>query len=185
MKTNEKRTKQRQNELTLETDVDRGKAPFETGLGGPLPEHADVDIDQLAEELSADDNDVDDDFDDVELLQKGEDEGERKRRSVMVRTLNDFFRISGNGGQIFTTPGFENLPDELKFEAICMLRTEQTFDENDDPWHEHDFGTILIAEHELFWKIYYYDIDYNGYSPDPSDPAVTSRVLTIMLASEY
>ena len=37
----------------------------------------------------------------------------------------------------------------------------------------------------LFWKIDAYDRALEWGSPDPADPRVSRRVLTIMLASEY
>ena len=54
-----------------------------------------------------------------------------------------------------------------------------------DPFLEHDFGSIQLGEKTIFWKIDYYDLDLHMHSPDPSDPAVTVRILTIMLAEEY
>ena len=54
-----------------------------------------------------------------------------------------------------------------------------------DPFSEHDFGSIQLGENIIFWKIDYYDLDLHMHSPDPSDETVTARVLTIMLAEEY
>ena len=54
-----------------------------------------------------------------------------------------------------------------------------------DPFVEQDFGSIQLGENTTFWKIDYYDIDLHMHSPDPSDPTVTARILTIMLAEEY
>ena len=47
------------------------------------------------------------------------------------------------------------------------------------------FGSIQLGENTIFWKIDYYDLDLHMHSPDPSDPTVTARILTIMLAEEY
>ena len=54
-----------------------------------------------------------------------------------------------------------------------------------DPYGEHDFGVVEAEGHTIFFKIDCYDRELNYGSPDPADPAVTERVLTIMLAEEY
>jgi len=43
----------------------------------------------------------------------------------------------------------------------------------------------MIEGHKLFWKIDYYAPDMMSGSENPSDPNVTTRFMTIMLASEY
>jgi hypothetical protein len=53
------------------------------------------------------------------------------------------------------------------------------------PYAEHDFGSFELADYKFFWKIDYYDLRCESGSVDPSDPKRTTRVLTVMLASEY
>jgi Protein of unknown function (DUF3768) len=65
-----------------------------------------------------------------------------------------------------------------------------TFTPDNDPYGEHDFGAFEYSGHKIFWKIDYYDrasfgTGHDMGSEDPSDPAKTLRILTVMLASEY
>ena len=54
-----------------------------------------------------------------------------------------------------------------------------------DPHEEHDFGSFEATGDQIFFKIDYFDKNLKYHSPDPSDPSVTERVITIMLAEEY
>lgn len=102
-----------------------------------------------------------------------------------IRELNDEFRQAGPGNGWFITPGVEALGSSAVLLIIAAVVAFDRFERGNDPYHEHDFGSIDIAGHRLFWKIDYYDLSFEGGSPDPSDPGITRRVLTIMLASEY
>jgi hypothetical protein len=53
-----------------------------------------------------------------------------------------------------------------------------------NPHGEHDFGSFEADGQQIFFKIDY-DKALNAHSPDPSNPSVTERVITIMLAQEY
>jgi Protein of unknown function (DUF3768) len=50
---------------------------------------------------------------------------------------------------------------------------------------ERDFGGFSFIGANLLFKIDAYDREYEYASPDPQDPNVTVRVMTVMLASEY
>ncbi len=103
-----------------------------------------------------------------------------------IRDLNDAFRRNGfASGQWMLTSGVADLGPEFMVLAIRAVRGFDGFSESNDPYGEHDFGSFNLAGETLFWKIDYYDQTLTYGSDDPSDPALTRRVLTIMLASEY
>ena len=106
-----------------------------------------------------------------------------------IQRLNDLFRRAGplapTGGKWTVTRGVLDLFPEAVGEAVRIVRQFSAFAEDIDPWGEHDFGTFDLAGERLFWKIDYFDLDMTLGSPDPANPAVTYRVLTILLASEY
>jgi Protein of unknown function (DUF3768) len=65
------------------------------------------------------------------------------------------------------------------------VRAFAAFTEDNDPHGEHDFGIVDNGDVRCLWKIDYYDREMEFMSPDPADPAVTTRILTLMLADEY
>jgi Protein of unknown function (DUF3768) len=69
--------------------------------------------------------------------------------------------------------------------AIRRVAAFADFSPDNDPHGEHDFGGFELAGQQFFWKIDYYDAAMEFGSDDPADPAKTTRVLTIMLATEY
>ena len=106
-------------------------------------------------------------------------------RSERIRKLNDAFRNSFNGGQVYLSSGVAALDPPAKAKLLEAVRTFTDFDEGNDPHGEHDFASIEVDGENYFFKIDYYDTDIRYLSDDPGDPAITRRVMTIMLASEY
>ncbi|MDF2598984.1 MAG: hypothetical protein K0Q54_1807 [Methylobacterium brachiatum] len=102
-----------------------------------------------------------------------------------VQALNDVFRRSFAGGQVVETPGVVELREADRIALLLAVRRFDRFDADNDPYGEHDFGAVEIGGERFFWKIDTYDRALLGRSPDPTDPAVTTRVLTIMRADEY
>ena len=106
-------------------------------------------------------------------------------RASRIAALNDDFRKSFANGTVFVTVGVQVLGCKAVKEAINAVRAFDRFSADNDPHGEHDFGVITVEGLRLFWKIDYYDPMLEYASPDPTDPAKTRRVLTIMLAEEY
>ena len=106
-------------------------------------------------------------------------------RTATIRALNDRFRQTLQGGTVLVTAGIIALGAEAQAEIIAAVRDFDAFSPDNDPWGEHDFGSIEVAGERVFFKIEYYDLTRAMHSEDPADPSKTERVMTIMLASEY
>lgn len=103
--------------------------------------------------------------------------------SAAIARLNDAARTSFIGCRVVITRGIAAIDDLDGLYA--KVRSFAEFTERNDPYGEHDFGAVEHEGQTVFWKFDYYDADLLMHSPDPADPAVTCRVLTIMLAEEY
>ena len=105
-----------------------------------------------------------------------------------VRELNDAFRTHplGEGGRTLFTQGISAMGVVFATKVHHRVQAFNSFDRNNDPHGEHDFGAVEVDGSRCFWKIdYYASGDMDMGSEAPWDEAVTCRVLTIMLASEY
>tara|TARA_R110002073_G_scaffold69054_6_gene171323 strand:- start:17054 stop:17425 length:372 start_codon:yes stop_codon:yes gene_type:complete len=106
-------------------------------------------------------------------------------RTCTIRELNDALRTKGEGGQILITRGLKEKDEEFIRAALQRLREFDHFTPENDPYGDHDFGRFVLAGEPILWKIDYYDESRLFGSDDPSNPAKTTRVLTLMLADEY
>jgi hypothetical protein len=108
-----------------------------------------------------------------------------KAQSDAIRALNDEFRRSFKGGLVMLTAGIIALGGEAQARIFAAVQAFDDFSDNNDPWAEHDFGKIEVDGECIFFKLDYYDLTRGMHSEDPSDPTITERIMTIMLASEY
>jgi hypothetical protein len=106
-------------------------------------------------------------------------------KTDQIRALNDELRQHLLGGIAVITPGVAALGQEAVERIVKTIAVYDDFCHANDPHEEHDFGAFDADGHRIFFKIDYYDKTLTYHSPDPSDPSVTERVITIMLAEEY
>ncbi len=101
-------------------------------------------------------------------------------RAVKIARLNDRFREMAV--DVIVTKGvIHGVPN-----VIGLLKKVERFDgfnEDNDPHGEHDFGSLNWYGALIFWKIDYYESEYQFWC-DPLSPHC-KRVMTVMLAEEY
>jgi hypothetical protein len=120
-------------------------------------------------------------------------------RAERIARLNDLARRAiGIACVVVAGGGIRALPEADQSRLRELVETFDAFTPDNDPYGERDFGAIYqgldgvwsalrpaVVAVTVFWKIDAYDRELRFGSEDPCDPAVTRRVLTIMLASEY
>ena len=104
---------------------------------------------------------------------------------LRIRNLNDTLRQTFLGGKVITTEGFNGLPDAIRQKAMKAIQQYDGFTEANDPYGIHEFGTVRVEDQDIWFKIDAFDQNMEYGSPNPADPSVTRRVLTILLSDEY
>ena len=117
-------------------------------------------------------------------------EQDAAQRAARIAQQNDRFRSTWGAdftipGQIVITPGVGEKDIGFQAEMMTAVMQFDDFSEDNNPHGERDFGAFDVQGERLFWKLDLYDVDYRYGTPEPTNPSVTRRVLTIMLACEY
>jgi ABC-type nitrate/sulfonate/bicarbonate transport system substrate-binding protein len=106
-------------------------------------------------------------------------------KTARIRALNDQLRQNFAEGIAVMTPGVAALGPEAVERIVKTIAVFDDFCHANDPHEEHDFGSFEADGHRIYFKIDYFDRELSMHSPDPADPSITQRVITIMLAEEY
>lgn len=107
-------------------------------------------------------------------------------RTKSIATLNDEFRKHPAGhGKIVYSRGVQSRG--LVFIAKClrMIAAFNAFTPENNPSGERNIIGLEVDDVWVIFQIEYRAVGEEGSSPDPSDPAVTIRVGTLMLDTEF
>jgi hypothetical protein len=104
-----------------------------------------------------------------------------------IATLNDEMRQKpfGPGKRTVVTRAVNHMGADFMKRALAAIAGFRTFTSGNNVHLERDYGAFDLDNYKLMFKIDYLDVDGVLASEDPSDPAQTLRVMTIMFASEY
>ena len=96
-----------------------------------------------------------------------------------IAVRNDMIRktlpLTHKDDRFVITRGMDSLGPEVAVDAIKQVRAVDSFDEDNDPYGEHDFIAFdLLTGDKAYFKI----DDYNGHDG-------IRCVITLLLASEY
>lgn len=114
---------------------------------------------------------------------------EEKARAASIAQLNDELRTNPlsaiDGHNMIVAAG--ELKSDLKMIAGVMgaAAAFEDFNPDNDPYGEHDCFSFDVDGVRCLAKIDYYDLNLEYHSPDPTDPKVTRRVLTLMYSRDY
>ena len=121
---------------------------------------------------------------------------DREKVKTLIQQKNDNFRknvlkIAANDHNHFhPSPAIQHLyltqPEQF-FRLLEEVMFYTGFDEDNDPWREHDLAFFEFNDTRYFWKIEYFDknFEYGVEDKDKLNDEVCKRRLILAEASEY
>ena len=102
------------------------------------------------------------------------------RGRAKVIELNDQLRTTFKGGRVQISRSVYELDPKLRGRALWVLSKYKKFHAES----EHDWGTFTFGGYAFEWRIEYRSATGVGASPDPVDPDLTFRVLTLEVVAD-
>lgn len=106
-------------------------------------------------------------------------------KAARIAHLNDLLRCQGIGGHVMVSAGVDALGLCNVVRIVKAVADFTEFTSANDPFGERDCAVLPVDGNSILFKIDYFDKSMTVHSPDPADPKLTVRVLTLMLLSEY
>ena len=83
--------------------------------------------------------------------------GDAGARRAKIRALNDALRTTFRGGLVMMTAGVAALEKGGQQTVFRKIEAFAAFDDDNDPWGEHDFVSVEHEGQTFFAKIAYYN----------------------------
>lgn len=122
---------------------------------------------------------------------------DREKVKTIIQQKNDNFRknlieitATQNQRHFQPTPLVQHLYKkdiDQFYRLLDYTMNYKGFDDDNDPWHEHDMAFFDFEGERYFFKIDYYDVnfEYGVEDEDKMKDEKCKRVLTLALAEEY
>jgi hypothetical protein len=98
--------------------------------------------------------------------------------------LNDNLRKSFSGGEVVLTSSVAALPDMVKASVLDQVALFEAFNEENDPYGFHDYGSFDYCNREFFFKIDFFTLEPSDEPLDLADPSKALRIMTVGLAQD-
>ena len=91
------------------------------------------------------------------MRKSGRENEDRSAKRAKIRALNDAFRKTFWGGRVMMTAGVAALENPVRNAVVEKIKFFEAFDDDNDPWGEHDFVSVEHDGQTYFAKIDLYE----------------------------
>ncbi len=108
-------------------------------------------------------------------------------KSMQIAKLNDDLRINGHvrNGRVIAVGSLVQADETLRNKVVAVMREFKDFNDDNDPYGEHDFGAFEVDGEQFMFKIDYFALDEETASEHPEDQASTMRICSVFFARDY